>query len=634
MRLERLLGPADHDAPLVAQAPPVAAAAIVRRFWSFARPYRPAIAAGLLLLILVPLVEAVGIGLFALVVDDVLIPRDLGAFVPLALAYLGLVIVGSLLSFGDDYVATWVGERFLIDLRGALHRHLLSLSPGQLARRPVGDLLSRVTSDVAAIERFLLSALGEAVSSVARLVFFAGAMFLVSWKLALVALIVVPAFYLASKRFARLARHAAREKRRRSGSLSAVAEEALSTLPVVQSLNRQDAEADRLADGGRSIMDAELSAVKIAGAYAPVVGLLEMAGALLVVGAGVWALSAGDLTLGALLVFITYLTQTYRPIRSLGQLTSDVLAAAAGAERVIELLDERPEVSDAPDARPLPSPVRGHVELDGVRVRHAGADRDALGGVSLTVRPGELVALTGDSGAGKTTLTSLLLRFQDPTDGRVLLDGHDLRDVRTADLREHVALLLQDTVLPDVTAREAIAQGRAGATDAEIEAAARAAGVHAVLAALPDGYDERVGRNGTRLSGGERRRLAIARTLLRDAPVLVLDEPTTGLDADTRDALLGPLRTLTRRRTTIVVTHDPAVLAWADRVVELQDGRVVGDRPGGGAVASRTPAAYDGPTAADRDRPAADPARGVDPRTGVEPALPLRRTASGVGVGR
>lgn len=575
MRLQRLLGPADHDAPLVAQAPPVAALAILRRFWPFARPYRPAIAVGLLLLILVPLVEAIGIGLFGRVVDDVLVPRDLGAFVPLALAYLGLVLVGAVLSFGDDYVATWVGERFLIDLRGHLHRHLLSLTPAQLGRRPVGDLLSRVTSDVAAIERFLLSALGEAVSSIARLVFFAGAMFLVSWKLALVAFVVGPLFYLASKRFATLARHTAREKRRRSGSLSAVAEEALSTTAVVQSLNRQDAEATRLADGGRGIMDAELSAVKIAGAYAPVVGLLEMTGALLVVGAGVWALQAGDLTLGSLLVFITYLTQTYRPIRSLGQLTGDVLAAAAGAERVIELLDERPEVTDSPDARPLPRPVRGHVELDGVAVRHHGADRDALSDVSLVVRPGELVALTGDSGAGKTTLTSLLLRFQDPSAGRVLLDGHDLRDVRLADLREHVALLLQDTVLPDVTAREAIAQGREHATGAEIEAAARAAGIHDVLSALPDGYDTRVGRDGDRLSGGQRRRLAIARTLLRDAPVLVLDEPTTGLDADTRDALLQPLRILTARRTTIVVTHDPAVLAWADRVIELQDGRIV-----------------------------------------------------------
>lgn len=583
MRLERLLGPADHDAPLVEQAPPVAALAIVRRFWPFARPYRRAIAAGLLLLVLVPLVETIGIGLFALVVDDVLVPQDLGAFVPLALAYLGLVIVGSLLSFGDDYVATWVGERFLIDLRGRLHAHLLALSPGQLARRPVGDVLSRVTSDVAAIERFLLAALGEAVSSIARLLFFTTAMVLVSWKLALVALVVGPLFYLASKRFARLARHAAREKRRRSGSLSAVAEEALSTLPVVQSLNRQEAETTRMRDGGRSIMDAELSAVKIAGAYAPVVGLLEMTGALLVIGAGMWALSTGDLTLGAMLVFITYLSQTYRPIRGLGQLASDVLAAAAGAERVIELLDERPEVTDRVDARPLPCPVRGQIAFDGVTVRHDGADRDALADIALIVRPGELVALTGDSGAGKTTLTSLLLRFRDPTAGRVLLDGHDLRDVRLESLREHVALLLQDTVLPDVTAREAIAHGRPGASEDEIERAAQDAGVHDVLAALPDGYDTRVGRDGHRLSGGQRRRLAIARALLRDAPVLVLDEPTTGLDADARDAVLGPLRRLTNRRTTIVVTHDPEVLAWADRVLTLQDGRLVDDRPGGGA---------------------------------------------------
>ncbi|WP_022929889.1 ABC transporter ATP-binding protein [Patulibacter americanus] len=609
MRLSRLLRPADHDTPLVEQAPPVAARAIVRRFWPFARPYRPAIALGLLLLILVPLVEAVGIALFGRVVDDVLVPQDLGALVPIALAYLGLVLLGAALSFGDDYVATWVGERFLIDLRAHLHRHLLALSPGQVARRPVGDLLSRVTSDVAAIERFLLSALGEAISALARLVFFTGAMLLISWRLALVAFVVGPIFYLASRRFASLARHAAREKRRRSGSLAAVAEESLSTVAVVQSLGREDDEARRFADGGRGIMDAELAAVRIAGAYGPVVGLLEMTGALLVLAAGVWALGSGGLTLGALLVFITYLAQAYRPIRSLGQLTSDVLAAAAGAERVIELLDERPTVTDAPDARPLPRPVRGHVELRGVRVRHPGADRDALHGVSLVVRPGETVALTGRSGAGKSTLTSLLLRFVDPDEGAVLLDGHDVREVPLTDLRAHVGLLLQDTVLPDVTAREAIAHGRPGATEQQIEAAARAAGIHEVLTALPDGYDERIGRGGGRLSGGQRRRVAIARTLLRDAPVLVLDEPTTGLDAATRDGLLDPLRTLTSRATTLVVTHDPAVLAWADRVVVLADGRVVDDAGAPAAPASPRPTpprrAGDGrPSAVDDGAPA------------------------------
>jgi ATP-binding cassette, subfamily B, bacterial len=218
--------------------------------------------------------------------------------------------------------------------------------------------------------------------------------------------------------------------------------------------------------------------------------------------------------------------------------------------------------------------ARGEVDLRGVRFRYPGAARDAVSGVDLAVAPGETVALAGASGAGKSTLARLLLRFDDPGEGAVLLDGHDLRDLTLSSLRANVGLLLQETLLPDVTVREAIAQGRPGASDAEIEAAARAAGAHEFVIGLPDGYDTRLGQRGRTLSGGQRQRLAIARALVRDTPVLVLDEPTTGLDADAKAALLGPLRALAAGRTTIVVSHDPDVLAWADRVVRLEDGRV------------------------------------------------------------
>jgi ABC-type multidrug transport system fused ATPase/permease subunit len=239
---------------------------------------------------------------------------------------------------------------------------------------------------------------------------------------------------------------------------------------------------------------------------------------------------------------------------------------------VLELLNEAPIVTDAPHARPLRAPVRGQVEVCGVTYSHPAADHPALRNVSLRVRPGEIVALVGPSGAGKSTLARLLVRFADPQAGAIRLDGHDLRDLELASLREHVGLLLQDTYLPDVGAREAIGHGRAGAGDAEIEAAARAAGIHDVLTALPKGYDTRIGPGGRRLSGGERRRLAIARAFVRDTPVLILDEPTTGLDDAARDRLLEPLQTLARGRTTIVISHDQAVVGWADRVIELRDG--------------------------------------------------------------
>jgi ABC-type multidrug transport system fused ATPase/permease subunit len=211
----------------------------------------------------------------------------------------------------------------------------------------------------------------------------------------------------------------------------------------------------------------------------------------------------------------------------------------------------------------------------GVTFAHRGADRPALRDVTLSVQPGEIIALVGPSGAGKSTLASLLVRFADPHAGDIRIDGHDVRGVTLASLRDHVGLLLQDTLLLDTTVREAIAHGREGATDEQVVAAASAAGVHEVVAALPDGYETRLGAGGGRLSGGQRRRIAIARAFVRDTPVLVLDEPTTGLDEDARDRLLVPLRALARGRTTILITHDPAVAAWADRVLELRDGALV-----------------------------------------------------------
>ncbi len=332
---------------------------IARRFWPYARPYRRQIALGVLLLMVVPAIDAVEIYLFKLVVDDVLVPQALAALWPIAAAYVGLALAGAVASFADDYVATWVGERFLLDLRAHVFGHVQSLSADQLGRRRVGDLLARLTGDVAAIENFLLSALGEGVGALTRIVFFAGAMFLLSWRLALAALIVAPLFLIAARHFARLVKRVAREKRRRTGSLTAGAEESLNSAPLVQSLNRQGVEVDRFKRESAAIMDAEMAATRVNGIFGPMAGFIVLLGGMLVIGAGVIALTARELTLGGLLIFITYLAQLYSPIRSLGTISNEVFAAAASAERVLELLNEQPTVADAPDAQPLPAPVQG-----------------------------------------------------------------------------------------------------------------------------------------------------------------------------------------------------------------------------------------------------------------------------------
>src|SRR4051794_894930 len=446
-RLRALLPPPSGGSTLVAEAPSVPLPALFRRFWPFARPYRLAIAGGLVLSIVVPVFEAGEIWLFKVVIDDVLVPRDLGPLLWIALGYLAITLVGGFVSFLDDYVAAWVGEHFLLDVRGALFGHLQRLSLDVLDARRLGDLVTRLTGDVQAIETLVLDGVADATAAVARMLVFAGALFYLSWKLAAVSLIVVPFFWWAARRFSAVVKRASREKRRRSGSLAAVAEESLANAMLVQSLNRQATEAERFRRENLAIIEAELAATRIRSLFGPLVDVVELAGVVVVIGLGTWLLAAGDLTLGGLLVFLTYLSQLYRPVRSLSRLTQRLFSASAGAERVLELLVEAPRVADAPDARELVH-ARGEIELRDVTYTYPGAERPALRGVSLHVRPGEVVAVVGPSGAGKSTLARLLLRFDDPAAGAVLLDGHDLRAVTLASVRDHVGLLLQETMLP------------------------------------------------------------------------------------------------------------------------------------------------------------------------------------------
>jgi ABC-type multidrug transport system fused ATPase/permease subunit len=561
-RLSAALAPAADDDQLVAAAPAQRVRVITRRFWPFARPYRARWGAGLVLAALLPAVEAVEIWLFKSVVDGVLVPADLGALWPLAAAMAALALLGALLSFGDEYIATWVGERFTLSMRAKVFAHLQSLEPDALDKRRHGDVLSRLTGDLHAIETLLLSALAEAVQAAARLFFFVGALFLLSWKLALASLIVIPPLYWAARRFGKLARRAARERRRRTGTVGAVLEEALSNTALVQTANTQAREQARLRRENEGAMDAELAGTRIAGLFAPIIDLIELFGAILIIALGTWALSSGDLTIGGLLAFLAYLSQLYRPLRDLSRLYQQVFEATAGAERVMELLDTPPSVVERPDAREL-ARANGRLELRGV---HFTYDRLALAGVSLTVAPGRCVALTGASGAGKSTVAKLAVRFLDPDVGTVHLDGHDLRDLTLASLRQNVALLLQDAPLIDGTIADNVAYGN-DATAGEIRRALAATGLD-----LP--AETPVGQRGRALSGGQRRRVAMARALLQDAPVLILDEPTAGLDPESARALVGPLRELARDRATLMITHDLELAATADEVVVLDGGRV------------------------------------------------------------
>src|SRR3954451_23395924 len=572
-RIRALLAPVFEDDALVPETPAVAPREIFRRFWPYAKPYRRWLLVSLVLIAVVPAIETATIWMFKVVVDRVLVPHDFGPLWWVALAYLGLTLVAGVASFLDDYVSTWVGERFLLSLRTGFFRHVQSLSLDFFDRRKLGDLISRLTGDIASIETFVLSGVADAISYVFQIVFFAAALFYLQWDLALVSLFVAPLFWLSARRFSRLIKHASREKRRRSGSISSVAEESLANAPLVQAYNRQESEVARFHRENLGSFHATMASTRLRALFTPLVDLIELLGALVVIGMGTWELSRHRLSLGGLLVFTAYLAQMYGPIRRLGRLTNGLYAASASAERVIELLDEEPSVKEVSRPARL-GRARGEVELDEVSCRYAGAETDALSAVSFRVEPGETLALVGPSGAGKSTVAKLLLRLYDPTAGALCLDGHDLRSLELHSLRENVALLLQETLVFDGTVRENIAYGREDASEADIEAAARAADAHEVVLGLPEGYDTPVGQKGRRLSGGQRQRLAIARAMIRDAPLLILDEPTTGLDAESGARVLAPLRRLMDGRSTIVISHNLMTVREADQIVVLEGGAV------------------------------------------------------------
>lgn len=554
-------------------APPVSVREIFRRFWPYLRPYRGWLCVVMALILIAPVLDAATIWFFKILVDKVLIPRDFSPFFGLAAAYVVVTLVSGLISFGDRYLSTWLAERFLLELRTELFRHLHELSVEFLERRKIGDTLSRITGDIAAIENLVLSGLTQTISYAFKIVLFTGALFVLSWQLAIASLVTIPAFWLTARFFSHRIKAASREKRQRTGSISSVAEESLSNAALVKAYGRENSETDRLHRENLGSFAAELVATRLKALFSPMIQLLELAGVLIIVGLGTWQLTQNAISLGGLLVFLGFLSQLYSPVRGFGQLSNTVFAAAASAERVIELLDQQPTVHDPVRPRRL-NRARGVVTFDEVCFRYPHAERDVLHGISFTAAPGQTIALVGASGSGKSTTGKLLLRFYDPDSGTITLDGADLRSMQQKSVRHNVSVVLQDVLALDMSIRENILWGKPDATDDEVVRAARAADAHEFITGLPEGYETRVGPHGRLLSGGQRQRIAIARAMIRDAPILLLDEPTVGLDAAATARVLAPLRRLMAGRTTIVVSHNLITVRDADQILLLDHGRI------------------------------------------------------------
>ena len=488
------------------------------------------------------------------------------------IALLAVVVLRALASFAMTLAFALAGNRVLTRVRAELFAHVHTLSMGFHDGARTGDLVTRLTGDVGRLQEATVTAALPLVGNLATLLGMLLVIAVLDWQLALLVVLVFPVFLVTSARLTRRISSVARTQRQAEGALASLATESLGSMQVVQAYSLETRMQQRFArSNDRSLRDG-VRGKRLSAALERGTDIMVGLATALVLYVGALRVLAGELTPGELVVFLTYLKTAFKPMRDLAKYTARIAKAGASGARVVDLLEVRATIADRSWARPAKE-FLGDVRFEGVELSYVPGV-PVLRGLDLWVRPGERVAVVGGSGAGKSTLVSLLTRLRDPDAGRVLVDGHDLRDLTLSSVRSQVAIVLQDSVLFSGTVRDNIRAGDPSASDERVEAAARLADAHDFVSALPDGYDTVVGERGSTLSGGQRQRIAIARAAVRDARIVVLDEALTGLDVDTEREVAAALDRLTAGRTTFIITHDLTAAQSADRVVWMQDGVV------------------------------------------------------------
>lgn len=505
------------------------------------------------------------------IIPDALERTDLRLLLAVVVFQVLLVIVSQLQGIISHVLHTQTGEKLTVSFRSKLFRHAQRLSLAHHYAKGPTDALYRVQYDAQTVQHLLDSAV-PFVKSVVLL----GAILVVttriSVQLAVVALVVAPPLFVLARIYATRIRGRYRRLREKRSAAMEVLQETLSAVEVVKAFGREEDERQRFVDRSDESVHARIRLAFAEGGFGLLINATTALGTAAVLYLGVRSVLGGTLKLGELLVVMNYLNQLYQPLKSISQKLGDAQNSLAGAERAYELLDRDTEVEERPDARPL-AQAEGRLAFDHVWFSYGGSDH-VLEDVSFVIRPGAKVGLVGRTGAGKTTLASLMMRFYDPTAGSILLDDTDVRDYDLADLRNQFALVLQKPVLFSNSVAENIRYARPGADFEDVVAAAEAADAHEFITALPDAYDTIVGDQGMRLSGGERQRVSLARAFLRDAPILLLDEPTSSVDRDTEATIMAALKRLMEGRTTIMIAHRLSTLDYCDALLELHDGRV------------------------------------------------------------
>jgi len=549
-------------------------AALLRRLLGFLRPYRLPVAGALVLLLASAALQLAGPLLTRRALDVAVPARDTGLLTTLALAFLAVLVLEFAVDYAHTLLTTWVGQRVMADLRMRIFGHLQQLGVAYFDRHPVGRLMTRVTSDVETLNELFSSGVVTVVGDVVTLVAIVAMMVALDWRLALVACAVIPLVWLAARLFRRSVRDAFRDIRTRLARLNAYLQEQLAGVRVVQLFGREAASAARFAEVNRDHLEAHLRSITIYAVFFPVVEFLTTVALALLLWFGGLRLADGTLTIGVLAAFMQLTRRFFQPLQDLSEKFNLLQSAMASSERIFRLLDEPVAVPEPACPVPLPVPARGRVVFEDVWFRYRDDAPWVLRGVSFVAEPGTLVALVGHTGAGKTTIVSLLLRFYDPVRGRITVDGTDLRDLAFADLRGLLGYVQQDLFL---FAGDILHNIRLDGEVTEVAAlaAARQVGADRFVARLPGGWGHVLGERGRSLSVGERQLLSFARALARDPRILVLDEATSSVDAEAEAQIQAAVGTLRRGRTTLAIAHRLSTILHADQILVLHHGELV-----------------------------------------------------------
>jgi ATP-binding cassette subfamily B protein len=496
----------------------------------------------------------------------------LGLLNAAALAVIGIAAIGAVGSYGEKYLSTAVGQHVMHDLRRKLYHHVQRLSLSFFEQRRTGDMVVRLTSDIDAAQDFISSALLGMTRDVLTLLGMLVIMLALDWRFTLLSLSITPLLFAVVYHRTRRIKKAAREVKQKESNLASIVQESISSIRTVKAFAREDYEERRLGQESQDAMDVALHARSMKAGLPPLVDIIVAVGTAIVLVAGVRLVLSDRLTAGTLLVFVLYLGKVYKPMKDLSKLTDTLSKAAVGFERIGELLATEAQVSERPGARPAP-PFRGRIEFQQVQFGYT-AGRPVLKDVELVIEPGQRAALVGPTGGGKSTLLGLLLRFYDPQKGSVAIDGHDVRSYTLRSLRDQISLVPQDPVLFRASIWQNIAYGKPEATRDELLHAARLANAHEFIVRMPHGYDTVIGERGETLSGGQRQRIAIARAVVRQTPILLLDEPSAALDAESEELVLDALARLMEGRTSLTIAHRLATIRRAEIIFVLDDGVV------------------------------------------------------------